>query len=681
MSKLKSIDLQQLHAIQNSRVAFEKSGKEMAVGKKVDVDTVSRILGKRLEMSSITNHTLMINLTKINALIETAGVSAENLEENLVQLQQILNQSDVPGENINDLNLSFQNTKMVLADIIKSTTFEGKKLLTGDLTGVSSIQKKYNTNAVTIKSSTQIPGFAGGAAPEGTSSTTDIQMNNVLVNDHCHVDNVQFTFVDGEPANENEVRRIAGDDNANARSLIVALTNSPDERLKKYTYSINNADTITITRIAHSTAPINTATGGGNIMLANSVPGTIPAISMRHITNVPEFLGKITNNPFTLEGSSTNQATTLALRGTIETNPLINGDGAGVLGNANDRGVKFSCKIGKETFIGGMFVAAGGNVNNYQLAMRSNSGQQFSINFGGAFAGLTSGGNAQAQGTVIAATINALLTGTDFSQNQYLNLDTLAGDIRTSSGTIGSTTGLTASLQTDNFKDLKFENITITQGNAANNTNFTATIGGKVYSATNVATATLVKGFQLVLAGSQPRDCLYINLGDRGLTSMDSAEKRTAVEDAFKKVFGLGKALSVRNAEEIDNTIDISIADLSMKKLLADDDGTAADDINILTADARTKAFRVIKNAIDKITTAITNLKNQSNLISSSYESLNSRMLIQTKLSEDYLDTDYLASSKQSQASSAAFQNTLISMRSGLQLNQAVQQYLSASAG
>jgi flagellin-like hook-associated protein FlgL len=642
-------------AINAAQRKLQRSGEAIGRGIKNPITSItSYILGSSLSNEAAVLESVLKGTAYGTNLLNVAMNSLQSMQEALVQQLKIIVEADTPGaQQLAKLQGTFNTLTAAVTRIANNAQFDGRDLLSGELSSTAQVRNAFATVAIDQKTDSPVIGVGNalinGIGTRGTSTITigtAAGNTNVVANDSITVGTSIFTFLAAgvaAPAGQIAVA-IGATAAASAQNLAAAIENASsagDLALKHYEVTISGApnNVVTITNVskgANAPTPLVTvANTPANFLVANNA-GNANQIDLR-LTNSNSFIGTITPNFQAINqvasAGGNNQANVF----------MLNNGGAAFGAPANgDLAAEYSCTIGGETYKGVMGVAnaGAGNTNGAVLTMKSTTtNSQFTLTLD---AGSATAISSLANANLIATQINTWFAGVTFSQTQYLQIDTSAGSITSGGSTIGSTTGLVASLNTTDFSNLTFDDFSIdTTGLAAGNVNFTAKIAGKNFLAQNVALTTLVQGFGLNLTEAVSGDVLTLNLGTGGLTAMTSPSAMSAVVQAYKNALGIGKGLEIRVGSANTDNISVQVDNVTAASLYLDSTGAYQQNLDITSQAGRTQADQVIRNALDKISSTIASVGSQvSNLELASDAAQNSR-LVQQDAANGYLGTDY----------------------------------------
>ena len=305
-----------------------------------------------------------------------------------------------------------------------------------------------------------------------------------------------------------------------------------------------------------------------------------------------------------------------------------------------------------------MFKTTAGNLNSRVIEFKGEAGT-FRVTGNGTFApDITTQNNAQNN---FAESIKCVLASAVFVQDRDLTINTDAGDVVVDGGAaVASVEGMTVSLKSDKFADRKFEDFSIERStdNVAGSVKLTAVISGTSFVADNLRPIDLVKGLALKLRPvGGGNDVLTINLGERGLSSLNETANYQPIAKAIKAALtSSGSGIDVRVGLGFDDSLKVQIPDVSIAKIFRDRFGVFVEKLSVLTpADARV-AQEVLTNALNSVSSALSKVKGQSETIDAASTSLSSSIAVTKDAAASYLDTDLVEAAS---AFSAALKSIL----------------------
>mgnify|MGYP006053798583 CR=1 FL=1 len=323
----------------------------------------------------------------------------------------------------------------------------------------------------------------------------------------------------------------------------------------------------------------------------------------------------------------------------------------------NDVTVALTATIAGKSFQALVFLG-GGNLNNRVIEFKGEAGT-FRVKGGAGFNPvITTQDNAQNN---LAESIKRVLASAVFVQDRDLTINTDAGDVVVDGGAAAARgEGMTVSLKSDKFADRKFEDFSIERStdNVAGSVKLTAVISGTSFVADNLRPIDLVKGLALKLRPvGGGNDVLTINLGERGLSSLNETANYQPIAKAIKAALtSSGSGIDVRVGLGFDDSLKVQIPDVSISKIFRDRFGVFVEKLSVLTpADARV-AQEVLTNALNSVSSALSKVKGQSETIDAASTSLSSSIAVTKDAAASYLDTDLVEAAS---AFSAALKSIL----------------------
>ena len=266
----------------------------------------------------------------------------------------------------------------------------------------------------------------------------------------------------------------------------------------------------------------------------------------------------------------------------------------------------------------------------------------------------------------LAVPIQNFINGTVFEQTKSLTINTDAGEIvNEDGGSIGSVEGMTVSLSSTNFTNKKFSTFVVDKASnnaLVNHVKFTLAIDNGDKTTTNfvlddVPAESLVKGRALTLVSATTGDEITINIGEKGLVSLNNTQNYAPVSKAITAALkSSGSGLDVRVGLGFDDSLKVQIPDVSLAKIFLNKAGAFVGKLSVLTpADAKI-AQEVLTNALNSVSSALSKVKGQSETIDAASTSLSSAIAVTKDAAASYLDTDLVEAAS---AFSAALKSIL----------------------
>jgi len=346
----------------------------------------------------------------------------------------------------------------------------------------------------------------------------------------------------------------------------------------------------------------------------------------------------------------------------------------GVAANAGDIAVVLQTTIDGKVFTGAAFrsnaaIGAAGLAGQTIVFTDAATLESFSIkiapfNYLGAPADFDAT-TATAQAN-LAVPIQNFINGTVFEQTKSLTINTDAGEIvNEDGGSIGSVEGMTVSLSSTNFTNKKFSTFVVDKASnnaLVNHVKFTLAIDNGDKTTTNfvldnVPAESLVKGRALTLVSATTGDEITINIGEKGLVSLNNTQNYAPVSKAITAALkSSGSGLDVRVGLGFDDSLKVQIPDVSLAKIFLNKAGAFVGKLSVLTpADAKI-AQEVLTNALNSVSSALSKVKGQSETIDAASTSLSSAIAVTKDAAASYLDTDLVEAAS---AFSAALKSIL----------------------
>ena len=771
-------------AIAIGKKGVDENGRSLSTGLKANIDVVSSFLGNGLADKAKVLSKVLESMGYSSNVLRVTQDSLASMATTLSDMLALSSQNGGSETAIRSLNDILQQKIEQLKTQIKTSDYDGRKLLGGDLGSDSSVRTKFISRPVSVASYTAVTGIVNGdfalpaTAVIGKTAIT-LATNNIatgLAGDKITIGTSSFTFVGSSPDySKNEILK-GGTDVETAKNIVTAIRNSPDENLRYYDVDLFNKSVIISQRSAGSSIPLNTAvvstggalvangpstqlvifangqiglgdtvdiaglkfvfavaadpanplvavqgaghanaatnlraaiyahpvtkslvdrglltirqaagileiqSAGGSAMIGDAVTGvsknstvankiTIAAptlvsvaynsatggIDVSGIKNIDGFIGSptptVTVTNYALSAGPDNRADELyrQLNGGIDPVPAPVGDG--------DITVALTATIAGKSFQALVFLG-GGNLNNRVIEFKGEAGT-FRVKGGAGFNPvITTQDNAQNN---LAESIKRVLASAVFVQDRDLTINTDAGDVVVDGGAaVASVEGMTVSLKSDKFADRKFEDFSIERStdNVAGSVKLTAVISGTSFVADNLRPIDLVKGLALKLRPvGGGNDVLTINLGERGLSSLNETANYQPIAKAIKAALtSSGSGIDVRVGLGFDDSLKVQIPDVSISKIFRDRFGVFVEKLSVLTpADARV-AQEVLTNALNSVSSALSKVKGQSETIDAASTSLSSSIAVTKDAAASYLDTDLVEAAS---AFSAALKSIL----------------------
>jgi len=772
-------------AIAIGKKGVDENGRSLSTGLKANIDVVSSFLGNGLADKAKVLSKVLESMGYSSNVLRVTQDSLASMATTLSDMLALSSQNGGSETAIRSLNDILQQKIEQLKTQIKTSDYDGRKLLGGDLGSDSSVRTKFISRPVSVASYTAVTGIANGdfalpaTAVIGKMAIT-LATNNIatgLAGDKITIGTSSFTFVGSSPDySKNEILK-GGTDVETAKNIVTAIRNSPDENLRYYDVDLFNKSVVISQRSAGSSIPLNTAvvsTGGALVAngpstqtltfntAAAAATDTVDIAGLKFV-----FGGVVVGNPLSVAPGGTHAASATNLRAAIYAHPVtkslverglltIADDGAGALtiqsaggsamigdsvngisrvaatpgqvvvgaptlvsvaynsatGGIDVSGIKnidgfigsptptvtvtnyalsagpdnradelyrqlnggidpvpapvgdgditvaLTATIAGKSFQALVFLEAGGNLFNRVIEFKGEAGTFRVTGDGGFNPDITTQDNAQNN---FAESIKRVLASALFVQDRDLTINTDAGDVVVDGGAaVASVEGMTVSLKSDKFADRKFEDFSIERStdNVAGSVKLTAVISGTSFVADNLRPIDLVKGLALKLRPvGGGNDVLTINLGERGLSSLNETANYQPIAKAIKAALtSSGSGIDLRVGLGFDDSLKVQIPDVSIAKIFRDRFGVFVEKLSVLTpADARV-AQEVLTNALNSVSSALSKVKGQSETIDAASTSLSSSIAVTKDAAASYLDTDLVEAAS---AFSAALKSIL----------------------
>jgi hypothetical protein len=529
------------------------------------------------------------------------------------------------------------------------------------------------------------------AAPAGVEATganvqSQLTIGNVVAGDSVVIEGVTFKAVAGEPVNDGEFK-VGISANDSAGNLARAIQGSKSETMQAFTTSIAN-NVITLTRVSQGTAGITIVNKSLSIIGIETTKGNGSGIDLSGIRTLDGFIGVSSKPIFAYEYQESGLGA--KAKAISAGNVLAAGAAAAAAG---DSVAIYSTVIGGRKFTGAFYEAnAAQNLNNAELKMiEEDTGEYFTIKAAAGYAGRINTPTVAGQaGTGVVADLNTLFATTNFNETKTLEINTNKGDILVDNVPIASTTGTVVKLTATDFTKLQFKDFLIEPGSAVGNVKFTAVITDKDgidQSYTNDVPAAsiplMIEGYKLDLTDSTggTGNVLSINIGERGITSLNLAANYAAVAQAYKDMLlSTGDGLEVRVGLNFDDILKATIKDISASKLYLDENGLYQSNLDLSTDSGRKVAQTVITNALATVRGEQSRVTSQMESIQEASDALAITIQVTKEASDGYLNTDLIEAA---QAFSEAVKRTIAAistLEAGNKVSDAAQRVIQSIA-
>lgn len=663
----------------NHRVSL--AGQALSTGLKgASSDVVSSFLGNGLSDKALILSKINANMSYSTNALKSALNGLDKMATSLTEMLSVIAQSTGnSSQNRETLNDILQQKMQQIELQTKSTNFDNRQLLMGDLGSDPAVAAKFDTKAVSVK--TLANGGTFAAAGTKAKNTLTVGANTAL-NDVVQFGGVQFKAVSNDPSKEGEFK-LGSTVQETARNLATAILSSSDEGLKNYSVTVDDANAaVVVEQLAADVKPIPLQ-GNANITNVVTQAGTQGGLNLAGIKDIEGFINSPTAN-FSVIGQElsaggTNAAKTLASQ-------FNNAEAIAANGADGDAAAAFKVTIDGKEFTGAMFYANGGTMNGRLLTMtHAPTGESFSIQTDGAFAGGVAGDLDTANNAENMATaMTTLFAQSRLNQTQFLAVDTDRGDIFNAEGAkVASMNGLSVSMTSTSFLNKKFTDFKIEDAGGGN-VKFTAFVSGsngnQEFTATRTAgaqIAEMVQGFKLDLTDASTGDVLSINLGEGGLTKVSEVKNHFAIQEAYKNsLMNVGSGLDVQVGLEFDAVLNVGIKDVSAQKLYRDDAGKYHANLSIVDeADAKV-AQGVVENALAYIRAEQAHVQTQMETVREASEAMQSIIDITKESAASYLEADLIESSQEFSSAIKKILAAVSTIQAGNQISQAAQQLL-----
>jgi len=636
MTNLMGTDARSVINKKSSEVQY--AGQSLSTGQKKMTAVESYVSGLLRGESNLLK-TIVQNTNNASNIFRTAqkalGEMTKSLEDMLSVVAQARGNSP---ENTKTLNTALKYAVDEVSRLVQSTSFNGRKLLTGQISSDPSIVSKYNTKAVGVQRQSTDTNFAAA----GTKGVNTITVGAVVVGEVLRIGDASFTAVSGKPQNEGEfsIGSTAAETTGN---LATAILNSSSEGLRKYQLNVPTATTITLTQIAPTDANLRVSASDANGAVSTTITNAVTAagtqgpIDLSGIKDVSAFIGA--------PNTSVSRVAHVVSAGTEAKDLASQLDNAAALAAVSavgDSAAVYEMNIGGKVFSGAIFQANGGNLNNAVLKMTHEAtGESFTMNFAAGYAGAV---DTAVHADAVATDIRVFFEQSKFAQTRVLEINTEQGDIVNNANLIGSTTGLTASLTSTDFENKKFTGVEIKTGAAAGDVDikvFAENVAGhKQTFHANVAATSLVQGYKLDLTDDFG-DVLSLNIGQGGLASLAYVENYKSIEQALDNALRkTGSGLEVRVGTGFDDVLNMKVGDMSLTKLFRDDEGKMVSELSILDDLSSRVAQEVIENALKMVRSEMSNVQTQLENLENISKSISATIDITQAAADSYSKAD-----------------------------------------
>lgn len=480
------------------------------------------------------------------------------------------------------------------------------------LTGAGVFSLSGGTDAGLSAGDTKVSGSvtdslltSGGGTAASTqalfNTSADIQAGNTLSIANGEGGNTVFTFVNGTPANANEIQ----------------IGSSLEETLGNAANTINNytgADD-------YGVRQLNATVNGNSLVLSNNTVGNPTGVN--GATPLTVALGTAGGS---LSTGTLNNGTTGGVDVTGVTNAAFTGQiqGFSATFNGSDN-VTASVTIGGETYTGRITDTTPSG--NTRVRFTSENGGYFDVTLQG---GQGQSVSNQAGADSFANRLDAAFSGLNFSQNREVE----------GFGDSGPLLGASLSVQGTDFTNLRASDVRVNSG-IGGNAGVEIKINGETYR-TGAGFGTQIGAGESIRLTSvnDPNKVVTFTNGDNAI-NLNTAQGASTFESNLEQALGVpgGQGAVFQTGDSADDTVNIAIGDLSTGTLFG------GKSINLLSASAASEAALAVRSAQNYVTSQRANVGAYQNSLEYTQSYLESSIINQEAARSVLQDTDFAAES------------------------------------
>ena len=663
-------------SINNSLKEMKNHGQSLSTGINQSAGPVARFLGDGLMGTAQILNSIQKTTNYAQSALQIASSYLSSIQKAITDAQATLASAEgVSAENLSILNDTLVGQIDQVERLILQCKFDNRALLNGELSNNDFRSSLPNYGHEVVYAGGVQAHYAddGNGDNSGAKSAYTVTFNNgnaapgvgASDGDKLTIKGAAFTFrsannytgVDGEVLIGTTVAETAQN-----FAKVFNQSGMLHPQLHRFTVDTNHAATNVVTITSRNDhVPLNGTTlyeqGNPNIaaIAIGSADGNAGALEIDAPT-AEKFIGK--NTPvFTVVASAE------TANGGSEASDLINAHGlADVIDARNtlankmaadangDGAAVLQCTVGDEIYRAPIFVANGGDTNNYYIRFESTTTDSAFIvkTAAAAVPDLQGGGgNAAANSLLICNSLNTLFsTHVEVLQTRRVDINTNLSGIKDADSFVK---GMTVNLTSNDFTGKKFESFEVKE-DVANPGQYIvySTISGEKYQSASLTPAHLI-GQKLIEVPSlaSPNHKLTINVGNKDWTTL--ADNATTISTQVSKAVNIGTGLKVSLGTGADAKMNVNISNLSRDKLFVNENGqTIKDaDLNIMSDDAKTRTEGALERASNKIRREIANISNMKQSIEDSSKALQQSITATEEAAADMIKTDYIIASQE----------------------------------
>lgn len=450
-----------------------------------------------------------------------------------------------------------------------------------------------------------------GQGQQAASSTiTFTSQANIIAGNTIQIDDgngglVNFTFVNGAPANNQQIEIGSSLEETlqNAAATLDSYSGNNDFVIRQLDFSVDGNQLV-----IEGQAPgnVNDAVGAAANIVLGTAGGFISNTTLNNGSNTGVNVSGVTNSAFTgnISGFTATQTGADSLTASVT--------------------------VGGETY----------TATISDTTPAANTTVRFNSANGGFFDVQLAAGNGQSVGSqfdadTFASRLDASFSGLNFSQNRNV----------TNFSATGQLTGASLQLQTDDFSDTGIDSIRVqgAPGVGGGNASFEVTINGEVFRSSNLGTGIGAgETIELTSLTNSNRVISFKNgVNDIDLSSQQSADTfRTNFQNAVGLAAnGGGAAFQISN--NASETLRLGIDNVGLGGLFANGVG------DLLSQGNAAVAFGAVANAINTLTSARADVGSFQAALNYAGANIDSAILNQDAARSVLLDTDLASESTQ----------------------------------
>ncbi|MFO1241671.1 MAG: flagellin [Rickettsiales bacterium] len=433
------------------------------------------------------------------------------------------------------------------------------------------------------------------------NTSSDIQAGNTISIANGEGGNTVFTFVNGAPASANQIQigSTLEETLGNAANAINNYTGADDYGVRQLNATVNgNTLQISNNTVGNPTAvngatPLTVALGtaGGSLSTGTLNNGTTGGVDVTGVTNAA-FTGNIQGFTANFNGAD-NVTASVTVGGETYTAQITD-----TTPNGNTR-VRFSSQDG----------------GYFDVTLQGNQGQSVAD---------------QAGANSFADRLNAAFSGLNFSQNREIE----------NFGTSGQLVGASLSIQGTDFNNLRASDVKVSSG-IGGNASVEIKINGETYrTGGGLGTQIGAKESITLTSVNDPNKTVTFTNGNTAI-NLNTQQGAANFEKDLKTNLGVpgGQGAVFQTGENSDDTVNISIGDLSTKTLFG------GKNVNLLSASAAADASLSVRSAQDYVTSQRANVGAYQNSLEYTQSYLDTSILNQEAARSVLQDTDFAAES------------------------------------